>query len=181
MQKIALALVQFATVVALGHSAACATAGTTTQARAASAEEATGAVPTFAQRIAELEAEGPLHFDTDTDNLDVDARRVLRDVAAQLFEHPEARLLVGGHADERGDTAYNLALGERRAQAAREYLTRLGIDPSRVQLTSFGEEHPAVAGHDDGAWATNRRDEFLFLVPDADGRASIVASLADEE
>jgi peptidoglycan-associated lipoprotein len=180
MQKIALALVQFATVVALGHSAACATASTTAQAPTAKADD-TAAAPTFAQRIAELEAEGPLHFDTDTDNLDVEARRVLRDVAAQLFEHPEARLLVGGHADERGDTAYNLALGERRAQAAREYLARLGIDPSRVQLTSFGEEHPAVAGHDDGAWATNRRDEFLFLVPDADGHASIVASLDNEE
>jgi peptidoglycan-associated lipoprotein len=180
MQKIAIALVQFATVVALGHSAACATA-TTAQPRTATAADEGAAVPTFAQRIAELEAEGPLHFDTDTDNLDVDARRVLREVAAQLFEHPEARLLVGGHADERGDTAYNLALGERRAQAAREYLARLGVDPARVQLTSFGEEHPAIAGHDDGAWAMNRRDEFLFLVPDADGHASIVASLNDEE
>lgn len=181
MQKIALALVQFATVVALGQSAACATASSATEARTAVVPDDRAAVPTFAQRIAQLEAEGPLHFDTDTDNLDVDARRVLREVAAQLFEHPEARLLVGGHADERGDTAYNLALGERRAQAAREYLARLGIDPSRVQLTSFGEEHPAVAGHDDGAWAMNRRDEFLFLVPDAEGHASIVASLDDEE
>ena len=177
MQKLGLALVQVAVVCALVNSAACASAKQAVKATADRGDD--DARSDFAARIAALEAEGPLHFDTDTDNLDVDARRVLRAVAAQLFEHPEAKLLVGGHADERGDTAYNLALGERRATAAREYLQNLGVDPSRVQMTSFGEEHPAVAGHDDGAWAMNRRDEFLFLLPESDTTpvfASVIAT-----
>ena len=109
------------------------------------------------------------------DRGDDDARS---DFAARIAAL-EAELLVGGHADERGDTAYNLALGERRATAAREYLQNLGVDPSRVQMTSFGEEHPAVAGHDDGAWAMNRRDEFLFLLPESDTTpvfASVIAT-----
>jgi len=180
MHKLGLALVQVAIVCAVAHSAACATAKTPKASQAVVSEA--DAREAFARRIAELEAEGPLHFDTDTDNLDLEARRVLRDVAAQLFEHPEASLLVGGHADERGDTAYNLALGERRAAAAREYLGRLGVTPDRVKMTSFGEEHPAVAGHDEGAWATNRRDEFSFILPDENGGQPVFAAVvADEE
>lgn len=180
MNKLGLALIQVAFLCAVAHSAACATTAKPVVAAAVD----TDANEAFARRIAELEAEGPLHFDTDTDNLDVDARRVLRDVAAQLFEHPEASLLVGGHADERGDTGYNLALGERRAAAAREYLGRLGVAPERVKMTSFGEEHPAILGHDEGAWATNRRDEFSFILPDAadeNGGEPVFASIVGDE
>lgn len=178
MQKLARALIQIAVVAAVVHGSACAS---NTAAKKAVASNDDDDRVRFAQQIAALEAQGPLHFETDTDNLDVDARRVLRDVAAQLFEHPEASLLVGGHADERGDTAYNLALGERRAVAAREYLQRLGVDPSRVKMTSFGEEHPAIAGHDAAAWAMNRRDEFLFVMPDADKSPVMASVVADDE
>ena len=179
MHKPGLALLQIVVVFAIVNSAACATARAPTTAKAAVSDaDARGA---FARRIAELEAEGPLRFDTDTDNLDLNARRVLRDVAAQLFEHPEASLVVGGHADERGDTSYNLALGERRAAAAREYLGRLGVAPERVKMTSFGEEHPAILGHDEGAWATNRRDEFSFILPDENGGQSVFASVVNDD
>jgi peptidoglycan-associated lipoprotein len=90
---------------------------------------------------------------------------VLREVAKQLFAHPRAKVVVSGHADERGDTAYNLALGERRAAAAADFLARLGVPRGRVRSVALGEERPLLDGHDESAWAQNRRDEFAFELP----------------
>ena len=70
---------------------------------------------------------------------------------------------IEGHCDERGTNDYNLALGERRADAAMKYLMALGIPQSRILTISYGEERPAVAGHNEAAWSQNRRDEFVGL------------------
>ncbi|HWO57095.1 MAG TPA: peptidoglycan-associated lipoprotein Pal [bacterium] len=102
-----------------------------------------------------------IYFDFDKYNLRDDARRVLDANAEILRNNPEMNILIEGHCDERGTDEYNLALGERRAQAAREYLIRLGIDPSRINVISYGEERPVAPGHDEESWALNRRGEFV--------------------
>ena len=78
---------------------------------------------------------------------------------------PESDLLVEGHCDERGTPGYNQALGERRAQALREYLIRAGVNANHIHTISFGKDKPAVMGHDEAAWAKNRRGEFILVLP----------------
>ena len=80
--------------------------------------------------------------------------------AAILAANPNVRLRISGHADERGSDEYNLALGNRRAAAAKRYLENKGIDGARLDVVSYGEERPLNAGHDEDAYAQNRRDEF---------------------
>jgi peptidoglycan-associated lipoprotein len=80
--------------------------------------------------------------------------------AAILQANPGVRLRISGHADERGSDEYNLALGNRRAASAKRYLANKGIDGSRIDVISFGEERPLASGGDEAAWAQNRRDEF---------------------
>ncbi|NCC31563.1 MAG: peptidoglycan-associated lipoprotein, partial [Chloroflexia bacterium] len=77
----------------------------------------------------------------------------------ELKRNPATRMIVDGHCDERGSNEYNLALGERRALAVRAYLIGLGLDGSRIQTRSFGEERPAAFGSDESAWRLNRRGE----------------------
>jgi len=84
----------------------------------------------------------------------------LTDKAELLKANPALSLLIEGHCDERGTNEYNLALGERRARAAYEFLVLLGIDSSKLQIISYGEEYPAVQGSNEDAWGKNRRDEF---------------------
>lgn len=162
VQKIAIALVQVALVVVAAHSMAC---SSERQLVKKSAPASLDSEAVLKARLSALEAKGPLRFETDTDALTKDSEGVLREVAAQMFAHPRTRVIVTGHADERGDTAYNLALGQRRGFAAREYLARLGVPAGRVRVVSLGEEVPMSAGHDESAWAENRRDEFTFVVP----------------
>ena len=71
------------------------------------------------------------------------------------------KVRIEGHCDERGTEAYNMALGEHRAAAVRDYLTTLGVDASRLTTISYGKERPFATGHDEAAWAENRRDHFL--------------------
>src|SRR5258706_15132361 len=80
--------------------------------------------------------------------------------AAILQATPDLKTGTGGHCDERGSDEYNLAWGNRRAQAAKQYLGGHGIDASRIETQSWGEEKPMVDGHDESAWSQNRRDEF---------------------
>ncbi|HET7036452.1 MAG TPA: peptidoglycan-associated lipoprotein Pal [Thermomicrobiaceae bacterium] len=80
--------------------------------------------------------------------------------AAILAANPNVKLQISGHADERGSDEYNLALGNRRAGAAKRYLENKGIDGSRIDVVSYGEERPLNPGHDEAAYAQNRRDEF---------------------
>lgn len=102
-----------------------------------------------------------IHFEFDRSALSSTARDILSDKAEILRSHPEVRLRIEGHADERGTVEYNLALGERRADAARAYLIDLGIDPDRLSTVSYGEERPLVPESNEAAWAQNRRDEFV--------------------
>lgn len=102
-----------------------------------------------------------IHFEFDKSELSSRSRDVLADKAEILRSYPDVRLRIEGHADERGTVEYNLALGERRADAARRYLVDLGIDPDRLTTVSYGEERPLVPESNEAAWAENRRDEFI--------------------
>jgi peptidoglycan-associated lipoprotein len=105
----------------------------------------------------------PIYFDFDRSDLRPEAREVLNQKAEMLRRYPDIRVRIEGHCDERGTVEYNLALGERRAEAARRYLIDLGIDPDRMTTVSYGEERPAVEGSNEAAWSQNRRDEFVPL------------------
>lgn len=104
-----------------------------------------------------------VYFDYDQSVISQDARVVLDAKLPVLRKNPGVRLMIAGNADERGSDAYNLALGQRRAASAKRYLTDNGIDPSRIEIVSYGEERPAVDGHDESAWRQNRRDEFQII------------------
>jgi peptidoglycan-associated lipoprotein len=99
-------------------------------------------------------------FQYDSDEIGGDAEQKLRLKAAVLAANPTVRLRIEGHADQRGSTEYNLALGQRRAEAVRAFLANYGIDPERFTTVSFGKERPLVEGGDEESFARNRRAEF---------------------
>ena len=98
-----------------------------------------------------------VYFGYDSSELDSDALELLQDQVAWLKQYSNVEVTIEGHCDERGTREYNLALGEKRAQAVKNYLIGLGISPDRVSTISYGKERPAVVGSNDGAWAQNRR------------------------
>ena len=100
-------------------------------------------------------------FGYDSSDLDSDALELLQDQVAWLKQNSSVSVTIEGHCDERGTREYNLALGEKRAQAVKNYLIGLGISPDRVSTISYGKERPAVVGSNDGAWAQNRRSVTL--------------------
>ncbi len=103
-----------------------------------------------------------IHFAFDSSALDAAAQDILKKKAAYLQANPDVRVVIEGHCDERGTVEYNLALGERRAQAAKAFLVNLGIDANRLETISYGEERPIDPGHNEAAWAKNRRDQFVI-------------------
>ncbi len=102
-----------------------------------------------------------VNFQFDQYGLTDDAKATLDELGQALKANPQFAVTIEGHADERGTVEYNIALGEQRAQAAKAYLVALGVDASRVDTTSYGEQQPVDAGHDELAWAINRRAHFL--------------------
>jgi len=96
-------------------------------------------------------------FDTDRYTIDSEDQGVLQSQAQWLARYPDRRITIEGHCDERGTRDYNLALGERRANAAKNYLVSVGIDPSRITTVSYGKERPIALGSDEASWAKNRR------------------------
>lgn len=98
-----------------------------------------------------------IYFDTDRFNVDTEDQTTLQQQAQWLARYPNTRITVEGHADERGTRDYNLALGERRANSAKNYLTSVGVDASRIQTVSYGKERPQAMGSDEQSWAQNRR------------------------
>jgi len=104
-----------------------------------------------------------IYFGYDKFNLTPEARKVLAEKASFLNAHPEMKLRIEGHCDERGTSEYNLALGERRAKSAQDYIIFLGINPNRVSTISYGEERPVDPSHNEAAWNLNRRAHFDIL------------------
>ncbi|MBN4048186.1 OmpA family protein [bacterium AH-315-O15] len=104
----------------------------------------------------------PAFFGLDSAELDDAGRAVVTTNAMLLRTYPTWAVTVEGHCDERGTAEYNLALGERRAIAVKAYLVSLGIAPDRIQAVSYGKEFPFDSGHDEGAWAVNRRAHFVI-------------------
>jgi peptidoglycan-associated lipoprotein len=96
-------------------------------------------------------------FDFDKYDLKAEGQQTLEKQAQWLKAHPQVTVTIEGHCDPRGTREYNLALGERRATAAKNYLVALGIDPNRLETISYGKERPAVQGDDESAWAQDRR------------------------
>jgi peptidoglycan-associated lipoprotein len=104
-----------------------------------------------------------VYFDFDSCLLNVEARNTLTRNARWLDENRRTRVIIEGHADERGSDEYNLALAEKRALAAQRYIETLGANPGRMETISYGENQPAVTGHDEATWAKNRRVEFIIV------------------
>lgn len=98
-----------------------------------------------------------IYFDTDRYNIDSADASALQSQAQYLGQYRQVRVTIEGHADERGTREYNLALGERRANAAKNYLVGLGVDASRITTVSYGKERPVALGSNEAAWAENRR------------------------
>jgi peptidoglycan-associated lipoprotein len=126
--------------------------------RPAPKQEAAETPPPTAQ--AESTPGNAIFFDLDSAILRDEARSTLQQVGKELA-HSNHSLRIEGNCDERGTTEYNLALGERRAREAKHYLERLGIAGRRISIVSYGSEHPKAHGHDETAWAENRRDDFV--------------------
>lgn len=119
----------------------------------------------MATDIAELNTKGYLkdaYFDYDQSDLREDARGTLSGNAEWLKRYPAIQVLIEGHCDERGTSAYNLALGDRRANAARDYLDSLGIASSRIRTVSYGKERPACTEASESCWQQNRRAHFVI-------------------
>ncbi len=104
-----------------------------------------------------------IYFGTDGYDVDSEDQATLQSQARWLQQNPAVRVTIEGHADERGTRDYNIALGERRANAAKNYLASLGIDSSRISTVSYGKERPAALGSDESAWAQNRRAVTVTL------------------
>ncbi|MFQ5689294.1 MAG: peptidoglycan-associated lipoprotein Pal [Gemmatimonadota bacterium] len=127
--------------------------GTACAGSAAAAVERVSAIETIRARI---------HFEFDKSRITDEAAAILQAKAEVLRRHPNLRLTIEGHCDERGSLEYNQALGQRRSESARRYLVSLGLDADRFRTVSFGEERPLVQGSNERAWAANRRAEFVI-------------------
>ena len=104
----------------------------------------------------------PLYFELDSSDVSAPGQQVLQANAAVLKKFPAMQITIEGHCDERGTAEYNLALGERRALAAKNYLVSLGVPADKVKTVSYGKEFPFDPGHDDAAWGKNRRAHFVI-------------------
>ncbi|HYB94995.1 MAG TPA: peptidoglycan-associated lipoprotein Pal [Vicinamibacterales bacterium] len=104
----------------------------------------------------------PLFFELDSADVSASGQQVLQENAAVLKKYPTWQVTIEGHCDERGTAEYNLALGERRAVSAKNYLVSLGVAADRIKTVSYGKEFPFDPGHDDSAWAKNRRAHFVI-------------------
>ena len=125
--------------------------------------EAGGAIPSLglsAEEANALRAITTFYFNYDSSDIQPDSTRAL-DVHAYDLKNNGKHVVLQGNTDERGTREYNMALGERRAAAVKNYLTMQGVSPSQLELVSYGKERPAVSGHDEAAWAKNRRVELV--------------------
>ncbi len=141
-----------------GDSASTSASNTASSSSASSSSAKAEKTP--AEKLAQVG--DTVNFDYDSAELTVSARSTLNRQSAFLSVNPGLMIVIEGHADERGTREYNLALGDRRATAVRDYLVAKGIDPARVRTVSYGKERPTASGSDEGAWAKNRRAATVF-------------------
>jgi peptidoglycan-associated lipoprotein len=141
----------FMAIAALALMAAC-SSEQQAAAPATTTSVTPGSVADFRQNVGDR-----VFFDTDQSNLRDDARQTLNRQAEWLKKYTNYPITIEGHCDERGTREYNLALGERRANAARQYLVAQGVPAARIKTLSFGKENPDPPGSDEAAWALNRR------------------------
>jgi peptidoglycan-associated lipoprotein len=118
--------------------------------------------PTPAEVAARATLEALVYFDYDQSDIRTDSESLLRSKVPVLQANPQVRIRIEGHADERGSTEYNLALGNRRAEAVRQFLVGFGIAADRFTILSYGEERPKAMGDNENAWSQNRRAEFVI-------------------
>jgi peptidoglycan-associated lipoprotein len=114
------------------------------------------------QRNLDLLGQITIYFDYDSSEIRSDFTQMIQAHARQLSANPTMRVRLEGHADDRGSREYNIALGERRAQAVRQALQLQGASSSQISTVSYGEERPVALGHDDSSWAKNRRVELVY-------------------
>ena len=107
--------------------------------------------------------DGRVLFAFDKFDIKPEYKEMLKAKADLMKQFPSVRVRIEGNCDERGTQEYNLALGERRARAAYDYMVALGVSPSQLEMISYGKENPAVQGHDEAAWSQNRRDDFRVI------------------
>jgi peptidoglycan-associated lipoprotein len=119
--------------------------------------------PAPAPRIVEI-APVSVYFAFDSSDLTSDSRAALQKFFDQARQRPDQDIRIEGNCDERGSEEYNVALGQRRAEAAKKYLVDLGIDAGRITTISYGKERPRAPGHDEAAWRENRRDDLLVKI-----------------
>ncbi len=103
-----------------------------------------------------------VYFSYDSTNIVPESRTIIENNARSLTKNPQIITQLEGHTDERGSREYNIALGERRANAVRQTMTAMGVSPQQIRVVSFGEERPAAAGHDERSYALNRRVEIIY-------------------
>jgi peptidoglycan-associated lipoprotein len=134
-------------------------------ARAAAARRDSIAAAENARRLAETRNTllATVYFDYDQSAVRDDAKAALDAKLPILNANPNLRVRIAGHTDNRGSDEYNLALGQKRAAETKRYLTQHGIDDSRIEIVSFGEERPAAQGENEDAWSKNRRSEFEII------------------
>jgi len=130
---------------------------------AANAGAAGGPDDEVAGPQAGLLAKRTVYFDFDSSEIKGEGTDIVAAHAKYLASHSSARVRLEGHTDERGSREYNIGLGERRAQSVRRALLLQGAADTQISTVSYGEERPAVAGHDEAAWAKNRRVEIVYL------------------
>ena len=138
-----------------GDSASGSTSSSATAAAAGSSSATTEIQMSDAEKLAQVG--NSVYFGFDSSELTVKAQAILDRQAAFLNVNPTMVVIIEGHADERGTREYNLALGDRRAVAARDYLLAKGLNAARVRTVSYGKERPAVSGSTEGSWEFNRR------------------------
>jgi peptidoglycan-associated lipoprotein len=114
------------------------------------------------REVGEFEPE-PIYFDFDKSSIREEYRPILEKTGAFLKDNTSVQMRIEGNCDERGSPEYNLALGERRANSAKQFLVSLGISPDRIEVISYGEERPLASSYSEEAWAQNRRDDFVIV------------------
>lgn len=118
----------------------------------------------MSELIKKLEEEiKDIHFDFDRYDIRQEDIPTLKKVASALHKYPNLKLIIEGHCDERGTNEYNFALGQKRANAAKQYLITLGVPSSRIEIISYGEEKPLCTEHNEECWQKNRRAHFVFV------------------